>query len=170
MKLARLLLALLAVALLLALPGAALAQIANITGTINLQPYTTLPSNALVTVQLADVTHVPATLIAQQQFTTNGAQAPLSFTLPYDQSKIASSEIYSVQGHISVTGQVHYSTNTQYRVLTGGYGTTVSITMVPVSLPNTSSGTWLLGVAALFLALVLVIGLLRPRLVVGHLA
>ena len=58
----------------------------------------------------------------------------------------------------------------ELRVITGGYPTTVSITMVPVSIPNTSSGTWLLGVAALLLALVLGIRLLRTRRAAAQLA
>ncbi len=167
MRTVRLLLALLAAVLLLALPAAALAQAANITGTINLRQRSTLPSNAVVTIQLADVSRAgaPATVIAQQQFTTNGAQAPFSFTLPYNLSQIAQNGVYSVQGNIKVNGQLRYTTDTQYRVITGGRPTSVNITMAAVRLPTTSGGTWLLGVAALLMALVLGIRLLRHRLV-----
>jgi putative lipoprotein len=153
--------------LLLALPAAALAQnTSSVTGTVNLRQRVALPNNAVVTVQLAELrAGAPALVIAEQSFTTNGAQSPFPFTVQYDKSRIATNGVYNVQGNIKVAGQLRYSTSTQYRVITQGSPTNVAITMDAVaSLPNTSGRTGLLLGALLLGALLLVIRLLRLRL------
>src|SRR3954469_2482444 len=131
-------------AVLLALPAAALAQnTSSVTGTANIRPPATLPTNAVVTMQLADVSHqgAPAQVIAEQSFSTNGAQAPFPFTLPYDKARISTSGVYIVQGNIKVNGQLRYTTTVAYRVITQGSPTNVAVTMDAVgTLPNTASG------------------------------
>jgi putative lipoprotein len=167
MNKARSLLALVVLVTLLALPAAVLAQnTGSVTGTANILQRIALPNNAVVTIQLADVSRAdaPAQVIAQQRITTNGAQAPFAFNLQYDKGRIATNGIYIVQGNITVGGQIRYSTTRQYRVLTGGNPSTASVTLDAVTLPRTSSVTWLPALAGLLLALALGVHLLRSRL------
>jgi uncharacterized lipoprotein YbaY len=156
------------IAMLLAMPAAALAQnTSSVTGTVNLRPPIALPSNAQVTVQLADTSRqgAPAQVLAQQSFSANGAQAPFPFLLQYDKGQITTSGIYIVQGNIKVNGQLRYTTTSAFRVITQGSPTTIAITMDAVgALPNTAGGTNLLLGALLLLVLLGLTRLLRTRM------
>ena len=163
----RLMLALGALTMLLALPAAALAQnTGNVTGTASIAQRIALPNNAVVTIQLADVSRAgaPAQVITEQRITTNGAQSPFAFNLVYDKSRIAANGMYIVQGNVSVAGQMRYTTTRQYRVLTGGSSSTATVTLDAVALPRTSSGSWMLALTVLALGLALGIHMLRARL------
>jgi putative lipoprotein len=167
MNRARLPLALVVLAILLALPAVVLAQnTGNVTGTANILQRVALPNNAVVTIQLADVSRAgaPAQVLAEQKITTNGAQAPFAFNLQYDKGRIATNGVYIVQGNVTVGGQLRYTTTRQYRVLTGGSPSTASVTLDAVTLPRSSGGDWMLAVAVLLLALALGAQLLRSRL------
>jgi putative lipoprotein len=167
MNKARLALALVVLTMLLALPAAALAQnTGNVTGTASILQRIALPNNAVVTIQLADVSRAgaPAQVITQQQITTNGAQSPFAFNLAYNKGQIVANGVYIVQGNISVGGQMRYTTTRAYRVLTGGSPATPTITLDAVTLPRTSAGSWMLAVAVLSLALALCVHMLRSRL------
>jgi putative lipoprotein len=163
----RLMLVLGVLTMLLALPAAALAQnTGNVTGTASILQRIALPNNAVVTIQLADVSRAgaPAQVIAEQRITTNGAQSPFAFNLAYDKGRIAANGVYTVQGNVSVGGQLRYTTTRQYRVLTGGSPATATVTLDAVTLPRSSSGNWMLAVAVLALGLALGIHMLRSRL------
>jgi len=163
----RFLIVLAVVAMLLALPAAALAQnTSTVTGTVNIRQRIALPNNAVLAVQLAEVRQgASALVIAEQTFTTSGAQSPIPFTIQYDKARINTAAIYIVQGNIKVNGQVRYSTTTQYRVITQGNPTAVAVTVDGVgSLPNSSGGTNLLLGALLLGALLLLVRQLRLRM------
>jgi putative lipoprotein len=156
---------------LLAAPGAAAAQTtANITGIIFLSSATTLPSNAIVTIQLADVTQtgVPAAVVTERIFSTGGAQSPFSFTLPYNPEQINPARRYSIQGNIRVSGQTVYSTSVAYPVITSGSPTSnLQITMRRVAtsgLPQSSGGELPLAIAGALLLAGLGAMALRRRL------
>ena len=155
-------------AVLLTLPAAALAQnTSSVTGTANIRQRIALPNNAVVTMQLADVSRAgaPAQVIAEQSFSANGAQAPFPFTLQYDKARITTTGVYIVQGNIKVNGQLRYTTTVAYRVITQGNPTNVAVTMDTYgTLPNTAGGTGLLLGALLLGALLLLVRLLRVRL------
>jgi putative lipoprotein len=155
-------------AVLLVLPAAALAQnTSSVTGTATIRQRIALPNNAVVTMQLADVSRqgAPAQVIAEQSFSANGAQAPFPFTLQYDKARITTNGVYIVQGNIKVNGQLRYTTTVAYRVITQGNPTNVAVTMDGVgTLPNAASGTGLLLGALVLGALLLITRLLRIRL------
>ena len=155
-------------AVLLALPAAALAQnTSSVTGTATTRQRIALPNNAVITMQLADISRqgAPAQVIAEQSFSANGGQAPFPFTLQYDKGRITTNGIYTVQGNIKVNGQLRYTTTVAYRVITQGSPTNVAVTMDAVgTLPNTAGGTGLLFGALLLGALLLLTRLLRMRL------
>ena len=154
-------------AILLALPIAAQAQTtSSVKGTAVIRQRVALPNNAVVSFQLIDASRAgaAATVLAEQRFTANGQQAPFQFELKYDPARIQANGIYTVQGSISVDGRTRYTTTSQYRVISGGNPTTITITLDAVSpLPNTASGASLLSIALVLLALAFVIRRLRPR-------
>ena len=169
MKHIRMLLALLILAV-LALPAVALAQnTASVKGTAVIRQRVALPNNTVVTFQLLDASRSgsQAVVLAEQKTTTNGQQAPFQFDLKYDPAKIQQSGTYVVTGNASVDGRVRYTATSQYRVITAGNPTSITITLEAVSstpLPNTATGGTLLSITAALLALVLGIRWLRPRL------
>ena len=151
---------------LLVLPAATQAQTNAVTGSAGIRQRISLPANAGVTIQLADVSRVGAAalVIAEQRFQTNGAQAPFSFNLPYDPAKIVANGTYTVQGNVTIDGRLRYTTTSQFRVISNGAPSTTNITLEAVQLPNTSGGYNLLGLSALLLVGFVVVYLLRTRL------
>lgn len=95
-------------------------KIQSITGSVAYRERIALPDNAVVTVYLQDVSlaDAPATVIAKQNFITNGMQVPLEFNLAYDSSKIKASHSYSVSARIEVDGKLRFITDTHYGVIT----------------------------------------------------
>lgn len=160
MKVARAALALLATLVVLAIPGLASAQgAAAVSGTLTYRDRSTLPANAVVTVQIAEVATAgrPGLVIAEQRFTTNGAQPPFRYSISYDPARIDAAKQYTVQANITVGNQPRYSTNSVSRVITGGAPVSnVNLTLVATTrLPPTSAGTLplLIGGLALLAAL-----------------
>lgn len=161
MKVLRAAFALLFAVVLIALPGLASAQTmpSAISGTLTYLDRTLLPANAVVTVQIAEVPSAGSAgqVIAEQRFTTNGAQPPFRYSVTFDPARIDQSRAYTVQANITVGGQTRYTTNRVYRVITGGAPVNdVNITLVASGrLPNTSGGALplLIGGMALLAAL-----------------
>jgi putative lipoprotein len=152
MKLTRAMFALVFAVVLLALPGLASAQGATaVSGTLSYRERVALPATAIVTVQVAQVFADRAPqVIAEQRFTTNGAQPPFRYSLPYDPARVDPNSTYTVQANITVGGQTYFRTNTLYPAITRGNPTqNVNITLVAASsLPNTSGGASTLLIAA----------------------
>jgi uncharacterized lipoprotein YbaY len=150
----------LAALMLLAIPAPISAQgTTSVSGIIFLSDAATLPSSAVVTIQLADVTQAgaPAKVITERVFSTGGAQSPFSFTLPYSPQQINQSNRYIIQGNILVAGQILYRTVVPHTVNPAGTpSSNLQVTMVRVAnggLPQSSAGTQpLLLAAALLLA------------------
>lgn len=143
--------------LMLAAPGLVGAQAAAISGTLNSREQATLPANAVVTVQVARVLSGDrAEVISEQRFTTNGAQPPFRYTIPYDPTRIDPNATYTVQANISVGGQIRHTTSAVYPVVTQGAPTqNVNIVLSATGrLPNTAAGNLplALGAAALLAA------------------
>ncbi|MEI6179751.1 MAG: YbaY family lipoprotein [Chloroflexales bacterium] len=145
MKLRHVALPFLTVLLLLAVPSFVDAQTtpAAVSGTLTYRDRVALPANAVVTVQIAEVPTAGRSglVIAEQRFTTNGAQPPFRYNIPYDSARIDAAKQYTVQANIKLGGQIRYATNTVYRVISQGAGV-IDINLVlapsPNRLPNTS--------------------------------
>jgi putative lipoprotein len=172
MVITRTILALCAVAALLALPASAAAlqtsspalQTGTLSGTATLSQATgNAPTGAMLTVVLREFRDNVPTAIASQTFPVTGKPSPFAFTMTYDPARIDQNLDYRAEAAFAVNGQVRYRTTTLYPVLTKGNPATVNMTLYAVSLPNTSSGTLLLSLAALALALALGAHLLRTR-------
>jgi putative lipoprotein len=154
MKIVRAAIAILIVTVLLGIPGLASAQATAVSGTLTYRDRVALPASAVVTVQIAQVfADRGPQVIAEQRFTTNGAQPPFRYSLPYDAARIDANATYTVQANIANAGQTFFRTNTLYPVITRGNPTqNVNITLVAAArLPNTSGGAEPLLIAGLAL-------------------
>lgn len=96
---------------------------AQVTGTLTYLPRIALPDDAVVNVQLQEVSRAdaPATVLAEQEFVTEGAQVPLPFALDYDPAGIAEQLTYVVRATIRANdGQLLWTTDTFVPVITQG--------------------------------------------------
>ncbi|BCX04879.1 MAG: hypothetical protein KatS3mg053_2817 [Candidatus Roseilinea sp.] len=108
---------------------------AVMTGTVTYLQRVALPPNAIIEVQLADVSKqdVAATVIASQTIQANGAQVPIPFELVYDPAQIDQRMEYAVSARITVDGKLTWISTTRNRVLTrGAPATGIEIVVKPV--------------------------------------
>ncbi len=159
---------------LLSLPGLATAQgsAGAVSGTLAIRERVALPNNSVVTVQIAQLSSGSVSqVVAEQRFTTNGAQPPFRYTISYDPARIDQNAQYTIQANISVDGQVRFTTASIYRVITGGAPiTNVNIVLVSSTssrLPSTGGGVQPLLIAGLALVAALVLFAVRRLLVRG---
>lgn len=91
-----------------------------ISGTVSYRERIALPENAVVTVTLEDISlaDVPSTVIATQEFTTDGKQVPFAFELSYDNNKIKANHRYNMRASIHVDGKLRFTTDTIKSVIT----------------------------------------------------
>lgn len=103
-----------------------------VTGTVTYRQRIALPDNAVVLVELADISiaDAPAFVLASQQFRTNGRQVPFSFALNFDTSNITDSGIYSVSARVLVGGELAWISDTVMPVINNGVYA-VEIVLVP---------------------------------------
>ncbi|EAP95400.1 YbaY family lipoprotein [Vibrio splendidus] len=91
-----------------------------ISGTVSYRERIALPENAVVTVTLEDISlaDAPSTVIATQEFTTDGKQVPFAFELSYDNNKIKANHRYNMRATIHVDGKLRFTTDTINSVIT----------------------------------------------------
>ncbi len=123
--------------------GAFAQSSAQVTGTLTYLPRIALPDDAVVNVQLQEVSRAdaPATVLAEQEFVTGGAQVPLPFALDYDPTAIAEQLTYVVRATIRANdGQLLWTTDTFVPVITQGNPTSeieiVLVQVVPADVPE----------------------------------
>jgi len=104
-----------------------------ITGTISYLERIALPPQAEIEVKLIDAARMdaPATVIAQQTFTADGRQVPLSFELPYDPASISPMGRHQIQVRITVDGALRFISTTTNPVIDNGV-THVDVIVSPV--------------------------------------
>lgn len=81
-----------------------------------------LPADAVVTVQIQDVSKAdaPAILLAEQSFKVEGKTPPFTFEVAYDASKINAKATYVVSVKIEQGGKLRYINTTLVPVITNG--------------------------------------------------
>jgi putative lipoprotein len=101
----------------------------SLTGTLTYRERVALPPEAIVTVQLVDITqpNAPAILISEQSFASQGSQVPLAFVLAFAPAAIDERNAYAAQAAIEVEGKLLFRTTQQYLVITHGNPTTIDI-------------------------------------------
>jgi putative lipoprotein len=106
-----------------------------VTGTVAYLQRSALPPDAIVHVQLQDVSaqDKPARIVAEAKIPTEGKQVPIAFRIPYAATDIDPAHRYVVRATISVGGKMIFTSTTAYPVITGGASTEVAIMVQPVS-------------------------------------
>lgn len=108
-----------------------------VTGTVNFDAGVALPDDAVLTVQIQDVSlqDVAATIIAEQVIPLQGQQPPLSFAVDYDPATILPANTYSLAARITdASGAPLYISNAITPVLTrNNPSVNVPVTVVPVA-------------------------------------
>ncbi len=123
--------------LLVPLQGQAGAEPAVVTGTVAYRERIALTPEAVVEVQLLDVSMADASakLIAEQVIKPKH-QVPIPFELVYDPAEIDARFTYAVRATIRERGRLLFTTDRSYRVLTRGSPSHVDLILVRTSEPN----------------------------------
>lgn len=95
----------------------------TVTGAATYRERIALPGNAVLEVTLEDVSRAgaPAEVIGRARVEHPG-QPPFRFSIQYDPSRIVSSHSYAVRARVTVEGQLMFTTDQRYPVLTQGSG------------------------------------------------
>ena len=106
----------------------------TVSGTVTYMVRMALPPEAVVDVQLQDVSRADAkaTVIAEEKITVGDRQVPIPFELKVEPGKIEPSHTYAVRAEIVVDGQMRFTSEQAYNVLTKGNPAKVEIVVKPV--------------------------------------
>jgi uncharacterized lipoprotein YbaY len=110
----------------------------QVTGTVTYLQRIALPTNAVIQVQLADVSQAdaPAKVIAEESINLGQRQVPVPFTLDVDSAKIDPKHTYAVRAKITVGGELRFISDRSYPVLTQGNPAHVEIIVRPAAAPG----------------------------------
>lgn len=98
------------------------AETGTVTGTVSYLQRIALPPNAVIEVQLLDVSQAdaPAKVIAEKKITLGNRQVPIAFELPYETAQVDAKHKYAVSAQILVDGELRFISDRTYKVLTAG--------------------------------------------------
>ena len=93
-----------------------------LTGTVTYLQRIALPPNAVIDVQLQDVSlqDAPAKVIASERYIAGGRQVPFPYELAYNPAEIDAKQTYAVAARITVDGHLRWINTQRYGVLTRG--------------------------------------------------
>jgi len=116
------------------------ARYSTVTGTLTYLVRMALPPQAVVQVQLLDLTRgetaaTPGALVAEEKFPLGSQQPPVAFTIKVDSAKIDPKHTYGVSARISLLGQPRFVTKEPYKVLTQGNLTKADMVLLPAGRP-----------------------------------
>jgi uncharacterized lipoprotein YbaY len=108
--------------------------VGSIEGEVTYRQRVALTPEAIVQVELRDVTHpdAEAPLLAKRVIHTDGRQVPIPFALDYDAAAVQKGHSYAVSARIADRGQLQYVTDTPVTVLGGEEAAPAEILVVPV--------------------------------------
>ncbi len=116
----------------LAVPAVATADETLVTGEVLYRERIALPPNAVLSVQLADVSlaDAPARILGEQKIDPAG-QVPIKFAIPFDPTAIKTNMNYALQARISVDDQLWFINDVRHSLdpLTAG-PQTIEVKMV----------------------------------------
>jgi uncharacterized lipoprotein YbaY len=109
-------------------------DMATVTGTVTYLPRIALPPNAVLEVQLVDVSRAdaPAITLASQSIVTGGRQVPIPFELVYNPDQIDPRMSYAVQARISVDDELQFINTRRFSVISQGNPNQVDVVVDPV--------------------------------------
>lgn len=101
----------------LAVPELSDAAERTLTGEVTYRERIALPPDAMLSVELADVSlaDAPATLIGQRKIVPAG-QVPIRFEIGFDPKAIRPGRTYALQARITVDGRILFITDTRHQV------------------------------------------------------
>lgn len=101
----------------LAVPEISGAAERTIVGEVTYRERIALPPNAVLSVELADVSlaDAPATVIGQRKIVPAG-QVPIRFEIGFDSKAIRPGRTYALQARITVDGRLMFITDTRHEV------------------------------------------------------
>ncbi|MDV5228256.1 MULTISPECIES: YbaY family lipoprotein [Providencia] len=104
-----------------------------ISGQVVIQQRVALPVNAVVTVTLADtsIAELPALILSQKYYDTQGKQSPFPFELSYQKDEIRSSAHLVVRATVSVEGDIWFISNVESVVINNGVTRDIELRLVP---------------------------------------
>jgi putative lipoprotein len=116
---------------------------ASLSGTVNYLQRIALEPNAVVEVQLEEVSRAdaPATLIAQTTIQTAGQQVPIPFTLCYDKALLIPNGVYALRARITVDGALRWTNDQRIPALQPDQPTTGLEVRVVQVMPATTTAT-----------------------------
>ena len=105
-----------------AAPAGAGAPAARVTGTVTYLQRVALPPEALIKVQLLDVSRAdaPAAVLGEQVITAGGRQVPFAFEIAYDPARIDPRMTYAVSARIEEGGRLRFISDRRHAVITRG--------------------------------------------------
>jgi putative lipoprotein len=107
-----------------------------VTGVVTYRQRIALPNDAVVKVQLRDVSRmdVASQLLGEKVFQTNGRQVPIAYSVAYDPGEIDERHTYAMSARIEDSaGKLLFISDTTLPVITHGAPTRdVEIVVVPV--------------------------------------
>ncbi|MFN2189926.1 MAG: YbaY family lipoprotein [Candidatus Promineifilaceae bacterium] len=110
---------------------------ASVTGEVTYLQRIALPDDAVITVQILDVSKqdVAATIMGEQVINTDGKQVPIAYEVEYNEDDIDERFTYSMSARITDgSGKLLFINDTMIPVITNGNPTeNVEIMTVPVS-------------------------------------
>jgi putative lipoprotein len=106
-----------------------------VTGVVRPPERMTVPPDAVVDVQLLDVTRAdaPALVLARQEIPTHGQRPPFPFALRYEPATLQRGHRYTVSARIRTAGRLLFVSDSHNTVLIGGAPATVDVAVMPVA-------------------------------------
>jgi putative lipoprotein len=107
----------------------------TVTGTVSYLQRMALPTNAVIQVQLLDVSlaDAAAKAVAEESINLGQRQVPVPFSLNFDPAKIDAKHRYSLSAKITVDGKLWFISDRSYPVLTSGNPTHVDLILKQAS-------------------------------------
>lgn len=114
----------------------------SVAGTLIYGELATLSDEAVVEVELADVSVIdgPAEIVSSQRIRKPGP-FPVHFKLDYPQERIDKAHRYTVQARIREGDRLAFATDTAYPVITGGNPKTLEVAVIAVGSDETAEAS-----------------------------
>jgi putative lipoprotein len=119
----------------------------SLSGTVAYRERMALPSDAVIQVQLSDVSvqDVAAPVVAETTITPQSRQVPLPFELHYEAGKIDPKKTYAVRATIRSGGQLLFTTTTATHALTQGNPSRMDLMLTRAAAQSAAAGGVLSG-------------------------
>ena len=114
-------------------PAKSVKPLASVSGMVTFEEPITLSPDAVVTVQLIDVSRQDvASMVLAEQIITSAGTSPIPFELSYDPDAIAANHSYAVQARIEWEGRLLFVNNARHCAITRGCPNRLEVAVVAV--------------------------------------